>query len=142
MLIEDCAIPQSRHMNEDHHQLHLARTVTEGGRNTHIIHGNEIQQKRNRRELSPRAPTKKFFRGNSRSNVQVDFGFAKIYKKFILSKCIKFKLSIHKKNKFININKQNFTCERNYIQLSKGKKQEFTIQLSVTTRTNISFTST
>ena len=35
-----------------------------------------------------------------------------------------------------------FTCERNYLQLSKGKKQEFTVQLCVTTRANISFTST
>ena len=48
-------------MNEDHHLLHLAKTVTEGRRNTHIIHKNEIKEKRNRRELSPRAPTKKIF---------------------------------------------------------------------------------
>ena len=51
-------------MNEDHHLLHLAKTVTEGRRNTHIIHKNEIKEKRNRREMSPRAPTKKVFRGN------------------------------------------------------------------------------
>ena len=53
-------------MNENHHQLHLARTVTEGGRNTHIIHWTEFQQKRKPSKIVPTGTDQKIYPAETR----------------------------------------------------------------------------
>ena len=49
-----------------HHLLHLARTVTEGGRNTHIIHWTEFQQKRKPSKIVPTGTDQKIYPAETR----------------------------------------------------------------------------
>ena len=77
-------------MNENHHQLHLARTVTEGGRNTHIIHWTESQQKRKPSKIVPTGTDQKIYPAEIRVPMYKSTSALRKFIKNLYNHCKKF----------------------------------------------------